>query len=113
MVSGDTSFPAACPRCERGVKLDWKYCPWCYGAKIGPLSTRRYKDRRYTGKCEACSGKLFAFARYCPWCRAKVQRSWKLGRPATACDECGHGVLPQFWSSCPWCGKELQPKRPP
>jgi serine/threonine protein kinase len=113
VVSGDTSYPAACPRCERGVKLDWKYCPWCYGSKIGPQSTRHYKDRRYTGKCEACSGKLIAFARYCPWCRAKVQRSWKLGRPASSCDACGHGVLPQFWSSCPWCGKDLEPKRPP
>jgi hypothetical protein len=112
-VSGESSLPAACPRCERGVKLDWKYCAWCYGPKIGPKSKRRYTDRRYTGKCYACSGKLIAFARYCPWCRARVRRSWKLGRLATACDGCGHGVLPQFWSSCPWCGKELEPQRPP
>ena len=26
-----TSYPAACPRCQRGTKLDWRYCAWCYG----------------------------------------------------------------------------------
>ena len=25
-------MPADCPRCERGVKMDWDYCSWCYGA---------------------------------------------------------------------------------
>ena len=111
-ATGEGSFPGQCPRCERGVKLDWKFCPWCYGGKIGPQSTRRYTDRRYTEKCGGCSGRLIPYARYCPWCRARVKRKWKLGRKASTCDSCGHGVLPQFWANCPWCGKELEPKRP-
>jgi serine/threonine-protein kinase len=106
-VVGEGSFPGTCPRCDRGVKLDWKFCAWCFGAKIGPQTTRRYTDRRYTEKCGDCGGRLMAFARYCSWCRARVRRKWKLGRKASTCGSCGHGVLPQFWANCPWCGKEL------
>jgi eukaryotic-like serine/threonine-protein kinase len=115
-----TSFPCQCPRCGRGMKLDWRYCPWCYGQAVGPLSTRRFTDRRYAAKCahRACGGPLMPFMRYCPWCRTKVKRKWPIPPSPAAprgsedvdqrCDHCGHGVLREFWAFCPWCARELR-----
>ncbi|HLU49893.1 MAG TPA: serine/threonine-protein kinase, partial [Planctomycetota bacterium] len=40
--AGETSYPASCPRCRRGMKLDWKYCPWCYGPGFDPHTKRAY-----------------------------------------------------------------------
>ena len=37
----ETTFPAVCPRCNRGTKLDWDYCPWCYGPGFEDTSDRR------------------------------------------------------------------------
>lgn len=112
-----TTFPARCKRCKRGVKLDWKYCPWCYGAAIGPKSTRTYTDKRYVAKCPntACPRRdIMPFMRYCPWCRVKIKRKWPIppakGETETAgkrCTTCGNGVLDEFWDFCPWCGKKV------
>ncbi len=76
----ESRHPAECPRCRRGVKLDWHYCPSCYGPGFEVETTRRFTDKRYVAKCqnEKCRGPLMAFMRYCPWCRAKVKRPWKL-----------------------------------
>jgi len=106
---GTTSFPSRCTRCGRGVKLDWRFCAWCYGAAIGPLSTREYADKRYTARCsnQSCKQELMPFMRYCPWCRAKVSRKWKVTESKQKCSRCGWGVLGDYWSSCPWCGKGL------
>lgn len=104
---GESSFPGRCPRCDRGVKLDWHYCPWCYGAKIGPHSQRSYTDRRYSAKCQGCKKSLMPFMRYCPWCRLKVRRRWKLDDAPHTCSSCGQRVARGFWSSCAWCGTEL------
>jgi eukaryotic-like serine/threonine-protein kinase len=104
---GESSFPRRCPRCDRGVKLDWHYCPWCYGAKIGPESQRSYTDRRYSAKCQQCKKALMPFMRYCPWCRTKVRRRWKLDESPHVCAGCGQRVAKGFWSSCAWCGTEL------
>ncbi len=101
---GQSSFPAQCPRCERGVKLDWSYCAWCHGPKIGPSSTRRYSDRRYSTACRSCRGKLIPFSRYCPWCRVRVAARWPLVKTARRCTKCEQLVLPGFWAHCPWCG---------
>ena len=49
--TGDTKFPRCCPRCWRGMKLDWVYCPWCYGAGFEQETERQFSDKRYTGKC--------------------------------------------------------------
>lgn len=102
---GETSYPAQCPRCERGVKLDWSYCAWCHGPKIGPQTTRRYTDRRYTSACGSCRGKLIPFSRYCPWCRVRVQTRWPLVKKARRCTKCEQPVLTGFWAHCPWCGE--------
>jgi serine/threonine-protein kinase len=106
----ETDFPAQCPRCHRGIKLDWLYCPWCYGAGFEPLSERWYTDRRYTARCRnrKCRRKdLMPFMRYCPWCHMKVRQPWKIEGSADVCHKCGWGVLREFWTHCPWCAVKL------
>lgn len=107
---GETRFPASCPRCCRGVKLDWKYCAWCYGAGFEPATKRRYSDRRYAARCanRKCSGRLMPNMRYCPWCRTKVRRNWKIPGSPQTCPRCEHGIVKQFWNYCPWCRASLQ-----
>ncbi len=111
----DVKFPLACPRCMRGVKLDWNYCAWCYGYGF-EAEERSYSDRRYlplkVAKCNnaACDRKsLMPFMRYCPWCRRKVDKKWRLeGHEREVCNQCGHGVAREFWSCCPWCRANLR-----
>ncbi|MEX0937615.1 MAG: serine/threonine-protein kinase [Pirellulales bacterium] len=105
---GGTRFPAQCPRCERGLKLDWIYCPWCFGAGFEPMSNRHFSDVRYDARCAnpRCTRKdLMPFMRYCPWCRTKVRRKWKIPGTSEKCQSCGWGVLSAFWRYCPWCAK--------
>jgi hypothetical protein len=107
----DVSFPAHCPRCHRGSKLDWRYCAWCYGPGFEVETERRYTDRRYRARCSnnKCRGELMPFMRYCPWCRQKVKRAWKLPGTQSSCRHCGWGVDRNFWHHCPWCAKALGP----
>lgn len=109
--SGETRSPASCPRCKRGVKLDWTWCAWCWGGKIGPLEERRYSDRRYEGSCQSCREPLLPFMAYCPWCHAKVKRVWPLPAGGDACPHCRCGVASEAWSTCPWCKKSLGKRR--
>jgi serine/threonine-protein kinase len=107
---GGTRFPQHCPRCARGMKLDWKYCPWCFGPGFQPATTRIYQDKAYVGRCQnaACSRKLLMpFMRYCPWCHRKVRRRWKIGESSEKCHRCGWGVAAGYWSYCAWCGESL------
>lgn len=106
----DVSFPARCPRCRRGCKLDWTYCAWCHGPAIGPLTERSWDDKRYTARCSApgCKGRLMPFMRYCPWCRHKVRRAWRVPGTRERCSGCGWGVSSEYWTCCPWCGRALQ-----
>jgi hypothetical protein len=106
----ETSFPAACPRCNRGTKLDWAYCPWCYGPGFTDVSTRQFTDRRYVAHCpnpKCDRGDLMPFMRYCPWCRTKVRKAWKIPGSSDTCGKCGWGVLREFWTHCPWCTANL------
>jgi len=106
----DTRFPAQCPRCRRGVKLDWRFCPWCYGAAIGPLSERAYTDSRYEHRChnKGCDRReLLPFMRYCPWCRSKVTFKWKIAGSTERCPRCSWGVNSTYWRFCPWCGRKV------
>jgi eukaryotic-like serine/threonine-protein kinase len=104
-----TQYPAACPRCRRGSKLDWKYCAWCYGVGFEVETTRSYSDSRYSASCSnsGCKGPLMPFMRYCPWCRTKVKRAWKLPGSQSRCPSCRWGVDTNFWHHCPWCTKAL------
>ncbi|MEQ8846191.1 serine/threonine-protein kinase [Botrimarina sp.] len=111
----ETRFPQACPRCRRGMKLDWRYCPWCYGPGFEVQTKRQYTDKRYTAKCSAagCDRKLLMpWMRYCPWCHAKVRRHWKVEGVRDRCKSCGWGVVSEFWRGCPWCGKPLRSLTP-
>jgi serine/threonine-protein kinase len=108
---GATRFPAHCPRCSRGLKLDWRFCPWCYGPGFETNAERQYSDVRYEARCSNpnCTRKLLMpFMRYCPWCRRKVRRKWKLPGSRDTCASCGWGVFASFWDYCPWCGKSLR-----
>lgn len=104
-----TSYPAECPRCSRGSKLDWRYCAWCYGPGFEVETTRSYPDRRYAARCanRKCQGQLMPFMRYCPWCRTKVKRAWKLPGTSSVCTACHWGVDRNYWHHCPWCSKAL------
>jgi len=106
----ESRHPAECPRCRRGVKLDWHYCPSCYGPGFEVETSRRYADKRYSAKCqnEKCRGPLMPFMRYCPWCHAKTKRPWKLPGSTTRCPHCRWGVDTNYWHYCPWCTKALE-----
>jgi len=108
--NGPTRFTDRCPRCRRGIKADWRYCPWCYGGQVHPGARMRYNDSRYTATCTnpRCPDKrLMPFMRYCPWCRRKVTRRWTISGAKRRCSRCGWSVLPEYWQYCPWCGKSL------
>ncbi|MCA9151855.1 MAG: protein kinase, partial [Planctomycetales bacterium] len=103
-------FGAQCPRCNRGIKLDWKYCAWCYGPGFEPLSQRPQSDRRYTHRCDnpRCQRRqLMPFMRYCPWCHRKVRKKWQIEGVREKCQRCGWGVVSSFWTHCPWCTAKL------
>ncbi|MCB1318965.1 MAG: protein kinase [Leptospiraceae bacterium] len=107
---GETRMPARCPRCKRGMKLDWKFCAYCYGPAVGPRSTREYSDQKYTGRCsnKSCPRReLMPFMRYCPWCRRKVTQTWSISGTREKCPSCQQGVLSSYWHYCPWCKSSL------
>jgi hypothetical protein len=110
VVRDETTFPARCYRCLRGVKLDWVYCPWCYGHGFEPATDREFTDRRYVARCRnaKCERKdLMPFMRYCPWCRTKARQKWKIPGSTHTCRKCGWGILRDFWTHCPWCSTTL------
>lgn len=106
----DTAMPAHCPRCERGVKLDWDYCAWCYGPGFETETDRHYVDKRYTARCgnSRCREPLMPFMRYCPWCRTKVKRPWKIEGSKTNCKSCKWGICADFWNFCAWCREPVK-----
>lgn len=105
----ETTMPAICPRCERGVKTDWRYCAWCYGAGFEVETRRRFPDKRYTTRCPnaGCREPLMPYMRYCPWCRGKVRKAWKIAGSRDNCSSCGWGIASEFWDYCAWCSKPV------
>lgn len=106
----ETRMPAHCPRCERGVKLDWNYCAWCYGPGFETETNRKYPDKRYIARCSnrRCRQPLMKFMRYCPWCRVKVKKPWRLAANKHKCVACGWGVVSEFWNYCAWCREPVR-----
>lgn len=100
-----SKMPVHCPRCERGLKLDWKNCAWCYGYGFEAETNRRYSDKRYVARCASphCKQPLMAFTKYCPWCRSKVKKPWKLEGSKKTCRSCKWGIAHEFWNFCAWC----------
>jgi serine/threonine-protein kinase len=106
--NGATRFPARCPRCRRGRKLDWRYCGWCFGPGFANVADREYSDVRYAGRCShpGCRRRLLMpFQAYCPWCRRKVTRKWPVAGVSDRCRSCGWGCVSAYWDFCAWCGK--------
>ncbi len=102
-------MPAHCPRCERGVKLDWDYCAYCYGPGFESETNRYYPDKRYSARCanRRCREPLMPFMRYCPWCRTKVRRPWKIPGSRHRCRTCKWGIVKDFWNFCAWCREPI------
>ena len=95
------------------MKLDWTYCPWCYGGGFEVSDTREYPDVRYVARCAGadCTRKqLMPFMRYCPWCKRKVRKPWKIQGSADTCPSCAWGVVNEYWNYCPWCTTKLGEK---
>ncbi len=110
VTRGETRHPEYCARCGRGMKLDWRFCPWCHGPGYEVSTNRQYSDTRYTERCgnAKCSrGDLFPFMRYCPWCRAKTKQPWKIPGARSRCKHCSWGVAGEYWDHCPWCSRTL------
>lgn len=105
-----SSLPMRCPRCERGVKLDWDYCAWCYGAGFEAETNRRYSDKRYVTQCphKRCKQPLMTFMKYCPWCRRKVKKPWRLSTSKHRCRACKWGIAREFWNFCAWCREPVR-----
>ncbi len=103
-----TRYKRVCPRCERGMAADWRFCPWCYGAGFDNVTPRRSRPQA-TVHCRAggCRGPLPVYARYCPWCRHKVRRRWVAAGFGERCTSCDSEVARDFWEHCPWCRAAL------
>jgi ribosomal protein L33 len=109
-LDSNSRMPAHCPRCERGGKLDWDYCAWCYGPGFEAETNRRYSDKRYVAKCanSKCRQPLMAFMKYCPWCRQKVRKPWPLKGSKEKCRACRWGIAGEFWNFCAWCREPIR-----
>jgi len=105
-----TSLPMICPHCERGVRPEWKACPWCYPTRLEGNGRRPPPDRLATRRCRkpGCEGQLRPFMRYCPLCKTRVSRPWKV-EGLSACPRCRWPTASR-WRFCAWCGRRQ--KRP-
>lgn len=105
--NGPSRFPSRCKRCRRSAKRDFRFCAYCYGAKIQEPSKRSYSDRRYTSRCSRCRGRMMPFMRYCPSCRSRATQHWPVPGSRQRCPRCHWGVVKEFWDHCPWCAQAL------
>jgi serine/threonine protein kinase len=104
-----SDMPSHCPRCDRGVKLDWEYCAWCFGPGFELETNRHYPSERYVSRCanQRCKKPLMAFMKYCPWCRSKVKKPWKIEGNKHKCKSCNSGIVREYWNFCAWCRKPI------
>jgi hypothetical protein len=100
-----TRAPLVCPECERGVRPEWRACPWCYKGRFQGNGKQPPPDPRATRRCpkKGCSGQLRPFMRYCPMCKTKVTRAWRV----PGLDRCRRCDWPTSdrWRFCPWCAR--------
>ncbi len=101
--------PAAlvCPDCEKGVRPEWKACPWCYAGRFDGNGRRPPPDAKAVRKCSrpGCEGQLRPFMRYCPLCKRKVKRVWSHADLPDRCPRCRWPTSHAYFRFCPWCGR--------
>ena len=102
-----TRYPMYCPDCERGVRPEWKACPWCYAGRFEGNGKRPRPDPRAERDCtrKGCTGELQPFMRYCPECKQKPKRAWSHAALSDRCPRCRWPVSKDYWHFCPWCGR--------
>lgn len=102
-----TSFPLVCPDCERGVRPEWRACPWCYSGRFEGNGRPPRKDPLGVRGCtrRGCNGTLRPFMRYCPQCKTPTRRLWSHRELPDRCPRCRWPVSRNFWKYCPWCGR--------
>lgn len=102
-----TTYPLICPDCERGVRPEWKACPWCYPGRFESNGRLPRHDSKAERRCAArgCPGELRPFMRYCPICKRRTRRPWTIPELPHRCPRCRWSVSSEFWRFCPWCGR--------
>ena len=102
-----TSSALVCPDCEKGVRPEWKACPWCYAGRFEGNGRRPPRDPKAVRKCSrpGCEGQLRPFMRYCPLCKRKVKRVWSHADLPDRCPRCRWPTSHAYFRFCPWCGR--------
>jgi serine/threonine-protein kinase len=102
-----TSSALVCPDCEKGVRPEWKACPWCYAGRFEGNGRRPPADPRATRTCSTrgCPGQLRPFMRYCPICKRRVKRVWSHPDLPDRCPRCRWPTSHAYFRFCPWCGR--------
>jgi serine/threonine-protein kinase len=102
-----TRYALVCPDCEKGVRPEWSFCPWCYAGRFVSNGRRPPHDPRAVRRCgrRGCAGELRPFMRYCPLCKWRTRRPWTLPDLPDRCPRCRWPTSHAFLRFCPWCGR--------
>ena len=102
-----TNSALVCPDCEKGVRPEWKACPWCYAGRFEGNGRRPPSDPKAVRACSTrgCEGQLRPFMRYCPLCKRKVKRVWSHADLPDRCPRCRWPTSHAYFRFCPWCGR--------
>jgi serine/threonine-protein kinase len=102
-----TRYALVCPDCEKGVRPEWNFCPWCYAGRFESNGRRPPHDPRAVRRCgrRGCEGELRPFMRYCPLCKWRTRRPWTLPDLPDRCPRCRWPTSRAFLRFCPWCGR--------
>ena len=102
-----TRYALVCPDCEKGVRPEWSFCPWCYAGRFVSNGRRPPHDPRAVRRCgrRGCEGELRPFMRYCPLCKWRTRRPWTLPDLPDRCPRCRWPTSHAFLRFCPWCGR--------
>jgi eukaryotic-like serine/threonine-protein kinase len=102
-----TNAALVCPDCEKGVRPEWKGCPWCYAGRFEGNGRRPPNDPKAVRKCSrpGCEGQLRPFMHYCPLCKRKVKRVWSHTDLPDRCPRCRWPTSHAYFRFCPWCGR--------
>ncbi len=102
-----THSALVCPDCEKGVRPEWKACPWCYAGRFEGNGRRPPVDPKAVRACSTrgCEGQLRPFMRYCPLCKRKVKRVWSHADLPDRCPRCRWPTSHAYFRFCPWCGR--------